>query len=626
MTTSVNNPVEALTEYELRHLVAHLAAAGRDEDVHRLLALETGEGRNAWYEAREQLGQTAGYLADVARAWRLAEEEFAECQSPISIARQCRYALVLASINSLAKNIPASLLVALVEKGICTPAQGLAYARQIPDPYLRIRSLVGLASHLPEVERIQARREALATVREFSARHENGGAQVIWLIKLAVQLPEDERVQVLREAIRIAQEIPHGIEQGCALAHVVAHLPKTLLPEAVAAARAIADVFGRACVSRELASNFPEAAECVTILQEALTTIRESENEIAKARALDLLASSLPESLLPEALAIAQKIRFDELRSEVLARLGLRLAEPGYCGEALARAREIPDKQWRGLVLTRIASHLPAIERTEVFQEILALSGETERIAQWSYLLKMSQTLEVKEWPASFKVWPARWVPPKRVQLLEEVVPLLPEPLLRELFVAVQQTVGMIMINKNNVLLRLATTMAELGKPDEALAWVREAMDERSRAKALLALAPYLSGPLLQETLEMARAIAIKYKDEPPKYEGDPPGMLAEPASYLPEVERIQPLREALAAARNIANERQRVSALTELAPRLPEAEASEVLREALATARKIADRASQSRALAGLVSYMPEVERPQAIYEKPKRRRRSRA
>lgn len=32
----LDNPFATLSEYELRHLAAHLAAIGRDEDLHRL--------------------------------------------------------------------------------------------------------------------------------------------------------------------------------------------------------------------------------------------------------------------------------------------------------------------------------------------------------------------------------------------------------------------------------------------------------------------------------------------------------------------------------------------------------------------------------------------------------------
>jgi len=50
--------------YGLRHLAAHLEASGRAEELHCLLRLETVQGRNLWYEAKEGRGDVAGYLKD----------------------------------------------------------------------------------------------------------------------------------------------------------------------------------------------------------------------------------------------------------------------------------------------------------------------------------------------------------------------------------------------------------------------------------------------------------------------------------------------------------------------------------------------------------------------------------
>ena len=64
------------------HLIWHPEQAGWENELHALLRQETPDGCNAWYQAREALGQTAGYLDDVHRAWWLAGEEFAARQSP----------------------------------------------------------------------------------------------------------------------------------------------------------------------------------------------------------------------------------------------------------------------------------------------------------------------------------------------------------------------------------------------------------------------------------------------------------------------------------------------------------------------------------------------------------------
>ena len=94
--------------YGLRHVVKHLVEAGREQDVHRVLALE-GQG-NAWFSAMDGVDDLAGYSADVATAWRAAEttasEEVAHGRSVASIALELRYALLSASMTSIAAGVP----------------------------------------------------------------------------------------------------------------------------------------------------------------------------------------------------------------------------------------------------------------------------------------------------------------------------------------------------------------------------------------------------------------------------------------------------------------------------------------------------------------------------------------
>lgn len=120
--------------YIHEHLVWHLEKAGQVEEIHRLLREEAESGRNGWYEARERLAQTGGYLGNVTRAWELAEANPTEATLPEVVGSECRYALIVASVNSLPATMPVNLLVALVKKKVWAPAQGLAYALQIPDP------------------------------------------------------------------------------------------------------------------------------------------------------------------------------------------------------------------------------------------------------------------------------------------------------------------------------------------------------------------------------------------------------------------------------------------------------------------------------------------------------------
>ena len=51
------------------HLLRHFGQAGWESEFGKLLWEETADGRCGWYAARERLGQTAGFLADVRRVW-----------------------------------------------------------------------------------------------------------------------------------------------------------------------------------------------------------------------------------------------------------------------------------------------------------------------------------------------------------------------------------------------------------------------------------------------------------------------------------------------------------------------------------------------------------------------------
>jgi len=151
-----------VSPYLVRALGGHLTRAGAGpEDWLRLV-------HGAWAGANEALeGAYSLFLHDVTRAWwacAAADREATARGEPAPyLGGEVRCALVEASLHSLAGNIPPALLAALVEKGVWTPAQGLAYARQVPDPGQRAEALEELAPHLPP----DLLEQALAAAREI---------------------------------------------------------------------------------------------------------------------------------------------------------------------------------------------------------------------------------------------------------------------------------------------------------------------------------------------------------------------------------------------------------------------------------------------------------------------------
>ncbi len=132
------------------HLTWHMAKAGCVDSIHELLREETESGKNGWYSKCEYLGKTAIFVGDVARAWKLAETEY-ESNHPRAIGLQCRYSLIISSLNTIAGNIPPELIAVLVEKNVWSPAQGLAYSRQVQSLPQRVTALSKLVSYFPEI-------------------------------------------------------------------------------------------------------------------------------------------------------------------------------------------------------------------------------------------------------------------------------------------------------------------------------------------------------------------------------------------------------------------------------------------------------------------------------------------
>ncbi|MEH2333556.1 hypothetical protein [Nostoc sp.] len=190
--------------------------------------------------------------------------------------------MITASLNSLAANLPANLLLALVKNEKWTPEQGLVYALQNPKQQEKVNSLTELVNYLPPNLQELALQKALAAARAIQDESSRADA----LSALAQKLPE-----VLPEALAAARAIQDESNRAKALSALAEKLPPELLPEALAAARAIQD-------------------------------------ESNRAKALSALAEKLPPKLLPEALAAARAIQSEYfLRALALSALASRLSQ-----------------------------------------------------------------------------------------------------------------------------------------------------------------------------------------------------------------------------------------------------------------------------------------------------------
>ncbi len=210
---------------------------------------------------------------------------------------------------------------------------------------------------------------------------------------------------------------------------------------------------------------------------------------------------------------------------------------------------------------------------------------------------------------------------PYRAEALAGLAPHLSEPLSREALAVAREIEDA--ASKAMAVARLATRLAELGYPGEALVRVLEIEDDGSRGEALVGLGPHLPESLTVEALAAARVIGVVEsrvdalvglaRHVPKSLEkevlaaaceiGDD-GARAEALAKLAPFLSESPLQEALTAAQEIGDEEIQAEALAGLSPRLAQLGYSE---EALAIARKIRDERNQAEALAKLAPHLAE-------------------
>jgi hypothetical protein len=351
--------------YGVYHITTHLEMAGRVEDLHCLLKVETSDHSNAWYVVKETIGDIAGYMSDVERAWLLAEREYdfeSIALTGRNIGLQCRYALITASLSGLAR-IPPSLLVALVKWGVWSPEQGVAYASRILDPLPRGEALAALASclsksRLPKLLRENAIGAALAAVEESQRWY--GAYPHLVMRAFADVAPFLHREQVMRQILCYGLNVSQKTYYDC---------------YDVDRSKALAD----------LVKSYAPYLEG-SLLEEALLIVRRLPTEYAKADILAKIAHALPESFLNEALTMARELEANSYdwspRAMALVGLAPRLTGPlreDALQEALEALEKLPQRggvhrfPWIEQLL-ELAPYLPETLKEKLFSDALASS------------------------------------------------------------------------------------------------------------------------------------------------------------------------------------------------------------------------------------------------------------
>jgi hypothetical protein len=401
--------LQSLTEYELRHLVPHLVEAGREVDVHRLLALESRAAQpiestspdrvndgslptavNSWYEAKEGVGDLPGFLRDVQLAWECARDEARsddadrgepETSRGHPIALQVRYSLIAASVRSLAGALPPALLELLVLHGTWPAARALDYARQVPNPEQRAQSLTAIAKTLDEPARTDVLRETLTAARQIRDSYWCAAA----IAQVAPVLPSP----LVEEAISIGESIEDRYWRAGIL-HLVrnpdsgrsdAGPPSRRADPAdsgfsrpeLAASQLLERAGHRERAARRLLP--PGALGKSDRVDDALRAAHAIPDRDARREALTLLAreagGEYRERLLKKALVAATRLDDASDAARSLAGLAVALANAGFGEDALEFACALPELEGRvGAILDLCGDIEPSIRRRAV---VLAL-------------------------------------------------------------------------------------------------------------------------------------------------------------------------------------------------------------------------------------------------------------
>jgi hypothetical protein len=412
----------------------HLQMAGLSEDIHALLVAETQERQCAWWLARERRAHTAGFLDDVARAWRLADEALArpddKSDRSLTLERQTLYALVESSVTSLAVNLPCELLVAALEQNVFTLPQALAYARQNG-----VKALVTLIDHWPDGERSVALAEAMSVARQIG----DAFIRIRAFALVAPHLPEPERDTLLAEALRLAKGsdkrgwpdpdnylrewalgalapllpdalIPEALEvvrriwgddneKQKAIAHLVPHIPDALSDEVIELARGIGHETDRATALIACIRHFP-AAKRLPVLEAAIqAALKYASVSETPSEHLSALAPYIPPELAPTVLEKVLAIREEKYRALALAAIGPALGQECQ-RQVIADALGFENQEARAWVLCALAPYLAEGERGRLVAEALvAACRHLEAYDLAAALTKLAPHLSAIELP-----------------------------------------------------------------------------------------------------------------------------------------------------------------------------------------------------------------------------------
>jgi hypothetical protein len=392
--------------YGMRQLVHHLVQASADRVLHGLMALEwpgdevvdaviSAPATNAWYEAHRTRRAFASYAFDVERAWARAEQWTARptmAHEQRSIALELRYAVIAASVNSVAGNVPADLLLLLIDDGQASTAQALELALEITDARRRAEAITALVPRLTGESRQKALRAALASVQLIPDGYWRAG-ELLRLLPLAASEYAEDLAQVAcgitrdRYRITAAKAVLAHVEQSAQLG-----LPASLLDDA-----SVSSIDSPEPEAFALQYHERTRQAVMTLLLGAgavLNNETDAPNRVGASRLVtdarwraELLTASAHNApaevrgpLLRGALNVALTVGDRDALGSALGSIAACLAELGEVDAALASLAMLRDSEGRARALFAVATHTSTPERADVVHRALEATAKITNI------------------------------------------------------------------------------------------------------------------------------------------------------------------------------------------------------------------------------------------------------
>ncbi|MFW5691903.1 MAG: hypothetical protein ACOCX3_00980 [Chloroflexota bacterium] len=370
----------------------------------------------------------------------------------------------------------------------------------------------------------------------------------------------------------------------------------------------------RVCLSLELLPHTPEA-----VTPKRLVTLREEaghlSNAAARARALLALARLVPlmpqdEQVLPEginaALTLSRSFNSAEARVRVLVALAPYLPEQTTVrafNEVLDAADESASANLHANIISAMTSQLPEAcieravqstqrieepaDRARAFTALMRIIADRMRNNVQHYTLRAIADIRAEDDRCSALIA----FGPYLEAASEEMG--FPEVLEEALAIAISMTRRAV---RARALVALAPYLT-IDLQSEALSAVNELSSERDRATLLADLASTLPPNMLVASL----AIAHTMREQDARVHA-----LTVLARYVPSQARSQTMLDALAAASNLPRPYERVTALMALVDTLPESLQEQAFTNALETTRLIENENARARALSLLGAHLP--------------------